>query len=92
MYAYLGMEHVVPEYHDRLLKYKITRDEESREMLSYIFDNTVYDIGGMFNFADFSFDLINMMYSYDTNIASLWAGKEGQINKAIEDMLEALEY
>lgn len=92
LYAYLGMEHVVPEYHDRLLKYKITRDEESREMLSYIFDNTVYDIGGMFNFANFSFDLINMMYSYDTNISSLWAGKEGQINKAIEDMLEALEY
>jgi len=91
MYAYLGSQQVVPEYHDRLLKYKITRDEESRDMLEYVFGNTVYDIGGMFNFADFSFDLINMMYTYDSNIASLWARKETPINTAIEQLLDALE-
>jgi hypothetical protein len=91
LYSYLGSQQVVPEYHDRLLKYKVTRDEESRGMLQYIFGNTVYDIGGMFNFANFSFDLIDMMYTYNTNVASLWAGKETQFNRAIDDLLTALE-
>lgn len=92
LYAYLGGEQVVPEYHDRLLKYKVSRDEDSREMLEYVFGNTVYDIGGMFNFADFSFDLINMMYTYNRNISSLWASKEMQINTAITNLLGALEH
>ncbi|MBQ7336947.1 MAG: extracellular solute-binding protein [Clostridia bacterium] len=91
LYAYLGSEQIVPEYHDRLLKYKVTRDEQSREMLEYVFGNTVYDIGGLFNFADITFAIGDMMYTYDDNIASMWAGKEGQINAAIEAMLEALE-
>jgi hypothetical protein len=45
----------------------------------------------MFNFANFSFDLIDMMYTYNTNVASLWAGKETQFNRAIDDLLTALE-
>lgn len=91
LYAYLGSQQVVPEYHDHLLKYKVTRDEQSREMLEYVFGNTVYDIGGLFNFADITFAIGDMMYTYNDNIASMWAGKEGQINAAIEAMLEALE-
>jgi hypothetical protein len=48
--AYEGYKNITPEYYENLLKTKTARDDESEEMIDFIFGNLVYDIGFMFNF------------------------------------------
>lgn len=91
LYSYLGSELVVPEFYDRLLKWKVASDDESREMMDYIFNNTAYDIGGLFNFGDISFLIIDMMYTKNTNIVSMWDSNEVKVQQGINDLLTALQ-
>ena len=90
LYAADGSKSVVPGFYDKLLKLKVARDEESEAMLDVIFANTVYDIGAIYNFANFSFKLVDMMYTNNRNIASMWQMNEGLITADIEKMLDAL--
>ena len=92
-YSYLGSEKIVPEFYDKLLTWKVARDDESREMFNYIFDDThtIYDIGNIFNFGDFSFWLVDMTLYSDINISSLWAKYETKTQEAIKAMLEAID-
>ena len=48
--AYEGHRTIIPEFYESLLKTKTVRDEESAEMIDYIFGNISYDIGTMYNF------------------------------------------
>jgi len=41
----LGYKEVIPVYYDILLKEKVSRDEDSREMLDIILDGMVFDLG-----------------------------------------------
>lgn len=41
----LGYSEVIPVYYDVLLKEKVSRDEDSREMLDIILDGMVFDLG-----------------------------------------------
>ncbi len=91
LYSYLGSELVIPEFYDRLLKWKVASDDESREMMDYIFGNTAYDIGGLFNFGDISFLIIDMMYTKNTNIVSLWEANEVKVQQGIDNLLSALQ-
>ena len=90
LYSYMGRELIIPEFYDRLLDYKIARDDDSREMLDYIFGNTVYDIGGIFNLSDISFTIVDMMYTYNRNIASVWEANESKTEEALEKLLSRL--
>ena len=90
LYAAEGSRSVVPAFHDKLLKLKVARDEESAEMLDYIFSNTVYDIGAIYNFANFSFTLVDMMYTQNRNLTSVWAANEQKVQADIDKMLDAL--
>ncbi len=49
--AYLGYSDVLPEYYDRALVGKVTRDNESGEMLDIIFNNVVYSFTQFYAFA-----------------------------------------
>lgn len=92
-YSYLGSEKIIPEFYDKLLTWKVARDEESREMFNYIFDdsNTIYDVGNIYNFGDFSFWLVDMTLYSDLNFASLWAKYETKTQESIHAMLEAID-
>ena len=46
--AALGHTDVIPVYHGILLKEKISRDDDSRDMLDIILNNIVYDVGLVF--------------------------------------------
>ncbi|MCL1793991.1 MAG: extracellular solute-binding protein [Oscillospiraceae bacterium] len=50
--AALGHTDVVPVYYDILLKEKISRDDDSRDMLDIILGNIVYDTGLVFQIGD----------------------------------------
>jgi hypothetical protein len=49
--SYLSKKYLVPAYYDVTLKTKFARDEESAEMLDYIFDGRVYDFGYIYDFS-----------------------------------------
>ena len=51
-FAFEGRRSVVPAYYDIILKTKVSRDNESAEMLDYIYTNIMYDAGNMYNFGD----------------------------------------
>jgi len=79
--GYYNRELVWPAFYDVLLGQKISRDEQSIEMLDIIFNDAVYDIGvalgsGFYNIV---FNVLNG----DGNFASYY---ESQSNKLTEDL------
>ena len=61
-----------PAYYDVTLQRKISRDEESREMLDIIFSSRVYDIGAINNWGNYSWEIIAMTMKNNREIVSLY--------------------
>lgn len=78
---------LLPAYYDISMQRKFTRDEESAAMLDIIFDSQVYDIGAIYNFGGYSWDIIYMTMSNDRNIVSLFEKKENNALKDIEKII-----
>ncbi len=76
-----------PTYYEIMLTTKLTRDNESSDMLDLIFGSRIYDNGEIYDFGGIGSDLIYMTMKYDRNMASTYAKKENQINKAIEKVI-----
>ena len=90
LYSYIGYEKVRPEFYENLVTWKLTRDDESREMLPIIFDNVKYDVVDLFNFGDIAFKLIDMTIRDDLNFASSWAANKETAENAIKQLVEAV--
>ncbi|MHC1693909.1 MAG: hypothetical protein AB9835_01240 [Eubacteriales bacterium] len=73
-----------------MLNGKVARDEQSLEMLDYIFANRVYDIGDIGMFGGLH-EIIYMTMTYDTDITSYIDKRIDKANKAIQKMVEKLE-
>lgn len=93
--AYYGYNDVLPEYYERALKGKGTRDDESAEMLDIIFDNIYFDFTQIYsrNFGDQKAPsmVLRMSLRTDTGIASLWASDENMFNSTMEDLINSLK-
>lgn len=59
-------------YYDVMLKSKISRDEESSEMIDIIINNIIYDTSLAFGFATVKSDIANLMSGGSTDIASYY--------------------
>ncbi len=71
--AYYSSEEVLPAYYDIVLGEKLSRDEDSKEMLDIIFDGIVYDAG--MNFFGYFSQGVGMYYDVGDNIVSEeWGG------------------
>jgi len=69
--AYEGHNNIIPEFYESLLMQKTVRDNESAEMINFIFNNIQYDVGNMFNFGDMlSFFRWEMATNLNMNIVS----------------------
>lgn len=79
---------LLPVYYDINLKGKVSRDEESQEMLDVIFGNRIYDLGQIYDPGDFSNTLIYMTMTYDWDFASKWAKNQKMIDKTLERILK----
>ncbi len=75
---------LIPAYYDVALQGKITRDEESKEMLDLIFNNRMYDIGLIFDIGDFGSEFYNMSTSYDSDYTVLWAKGQKKYQKTMD--------
>ena len=90
-YSYLGSDLVVPEFYDRLLIGRVARDEETAEILDFIFGNITYDIGNIFNFGDLAFRVIDMTITSDRDLASVYGRYDDLAQAAIDELVTALQ-
>lgn len=82
-------QQVIPAYYDVMLTSKLTRDNESSDMLDIIFANRVYDLGDTFWVAlirDGAFS--SMMGSNNRNLASKIETMKEKVEKSINETVE----
>lgn len=80
-----------PAYYDIVLQRKLTRDDQSADMLDIIFASTVYDIGAIYNFGDFSWQIIWMTMTENRDIASMYTKREKSAVTAIEKTIASYQ-
>lgn len=81
---------LTPAYYDVTLKTKLSRDNESAEMLDIIFGNRVYDIGAMYNWGNVYQLTLDLAAAKNYNFQSEFAKKEKSINTKIEKAINAI--
>ena len=96
--SYYSDEAVIPAYFDIMLGEKLSRDPESKEMLSIIFDNTVFDAGmNYFGFTGNMYKLFFMVghqlvvqptFSLSSFLASYTPGAKAEIQEFNESVEE----
>lgn len=89
-YSYQGYKNVRPQFYDVLLQRKIARDDESAEMLDFIFNNLFIDIGALYDFAGISATINDMNGKGNANIASYLEKNTEKIEKEIQKFVDAL--
>lgn len=80
---------VTPAYIDVNLIQKSFRDDESEEILWYIFDNIVYDIGAVYDFGGIASMFASLVSSGSADIVSSFDSVETKALEAIEDVIDA---
>ncbi len=88
--SYLGYKNVRPAFYDVILQGKVTQDKESGEMLDYIFGNVGYDLGNIFNFNNYAFDLAYLTIELKNDIASAIASKQPAAQKVLDNVIETI--
>ena len=89
-FSYEGQKNIIPVYYENILKTKSARDDESEDMLDYIFDNLHYETGTLLNFNNFTQDICAMAETLDTNIASFVEKNKPRAEKEIERIMNAI--
>ncbi|MBQ3153907.1 MAG: hypothetical protein IJB88_01625 [Clostridia bacterium] len=90
-YAAGAKQLITPAYIDVNLKWKSLRDEESQEILEYIFDHIVYDSGLVYNFGNVSGMFQTLAQNATTDVASSLDGIRDQILTQIDQVVTDYE-
>ena len=81
-------------YYDITLKVKMTRDDESAEMLDIIFGNRAFDLGLTFNWNDMQNFYVDLLRQETFTFVSAFEKRENTFTRAIDrtiDMFEKME-
>ncbi|MGM9625147.1 MAG: hypothetical protein ACI3XM_05510, partial [Eubacteriales bacterium] len=81
---------LTPAYYEVTLKTKLSRDEESAEMLDIIFENRVFDIGAMYNWGGIYQLTLDLASAGNYNFQSEYAKREKLIETNIEKAVNAI--
>ena len=88
--AYESLQRVVPAYYDVTLKVKLTRDNESADMLDIVFENRVFDFGDTLLCPEFRDGIIWEAFAKDNrNAASLLTSSKARIDKRVAEFNSA---
>jgi hypothetical protein len=79
-----------PAYYDNMLRRKLTRDDESHEMLDIIFANRLYDIGHIFGWGGVDDFFVRLSEGRDT-LTTFWEANEPRIMADLERTMRAFE-
>ena len=90
---YLGAksrEIFLPVYFDILLNGKVTRDDESRDMLDIIYGNSIYDFGLNFSaFNELLYAVPKLLQAKSTDLTSFYEKKATSVQKAYDKIYNA---
>ncbi|MCL2157987.1 MAG: ABC transporter substrate-binding protein [Oscillospiraceae bacterium] len=89
-FTYQGHISLRPQFYDVLLQRKVARDNESEEMLNFIFDNICFDIGEAYDFGGIYGQFNSTACSGNMNIASWLEKSTPKIERDIESFVEAM--
>ena len=82
---------LTPAYYETQLKRKLTRDDESAEMLDIIFENRIYSTAQLYNWGGIISTVCGMLTSDNRNFVSSMEKIEDKIKSDIEKTLAVYE-
>lgn len=84
-----GKNYITPAYYETALKIRDSSDPESAEMLDqYIFKNTIYDLGDLYDFGGISSMLTGLLSSNSTDVVSRLDSIRSSVIDAIDRCVE----
>ena len=89
-FTYQGHTNIRPQFYDVMLQRKVARDDESEEMLNFIFDNIFMDIGEAYDFGGIYGNFNTMVCSNKTAIAAWLEKNTAKIEKEINKFVDAM--
>ncbi|GHV12766.1 hypothetical protein FACS1894219_06320 [Clostridia bacterium] len=78
---------LLPAYYEVTLKTKLSRDNESAEMIDILFAHRVADIGATYNFGG----ILDLVWQGNDNFVSGYEKIEARANRAIQSFINSLE-
>lgn len=88
--AYYGHEIISPEYYDKAIEGKSTRDVESIEMLDIILNNRMYDLGLINDWGSLASSYNGLVFNGKTDYASMYSSKSKAAIKKLEKFLTSI--
>jgi hypothetical protein len=83
---------VTPTLYETALKTRYLRDDESKEIMDTVIENTVFDFGTVYdNWKGFSFMLEFMMNAGNSNFRSYYAGRYPNARTQIKKTVKAFD-
>lgn len=89
--AYLSQTTILPKINEVVLKEKIARDEDSKEMLDILFENVIIDLNTIFDFGGSAKLLRSFAVGESENFVSSYASKKSVAEADMQAMFEAYE-
>ncbi|MCL2099402.1 MAG: hypothetical protein FWH24_03070 [Oscillospiraceae bacterium] len=86
--SYEGYRNVIPVFYENILKTRTARDDESEEMIEYIFNNLHYDTGTFINFGGFAQDISMLAEDLNANIASFVERNKPRLERELQRITE----
>ena len=79
---------LTPKYYDAYLKWKSTRDDESKDVIDLVLSTVRYDFGYMYDFGGLSDITLTMTQNKKTNVASEFAKIEDKAQEALDKAID----
>lgn len=89
-FTYQGNINIRPQFYDVMLQRKVARDNESEEMLNFIFKNISFDIGEAYDFGGIYGQFNSTACTGNMNIASWLEKITPRIERDIDAFVEAM--
>ena len=86
--AYYGHEYVMPEYIEKAIKGKSTRDEKSIDMLEILFKHRMYDLGLINDWNAYASGYSDLVFNNKNEFSKLYKKVEKSIGKKINKFVE----
>ena len=87
--SFVSMSTLKPEYYDKVLTYKAMRDEDSVEMLDYLLDGRIVDIGYLDNTGNIYSGLVSQLSSGKLDLASFFQKYEKTAAKQLDKFMSS---
>ena len=90
-FAYEGNKSIIPVFYETILQGKVVRDDESADMIDFIFGNLHYDAGSLLNVGNMAIAIDEMSVTLNMNIASFVEKNKPNFERALKKIMDEIE-